>query len=306
MPDEIVNVFSIDVEDWFHILDLKTGVPRHTWLAQDSRVERNTERLLHLLRRHGTYATCFILGWIAEHYPSLVETIYLEGHEVATHGYGHELVYDQGPDPFRADVERSIELLKSLLFVQPQGYRAPGFSVTRETLWVFSILAELGLAYDSSIFPAARGHGGLQGAYPSAHRIELDRKRHLIELPISTTTMLGRRVAYCGGGYLRALPLRFISSAIREANAIGIPVVLYIHPRDIDPHQPRIPMPRIRRFKSYVGLNRAYDKLNALIQEFPFGRADRLVERLQSEQIPRVRVSSGTMVQVQSPGIVSE
>jgi polysaccharide deacetylase family protein (PEP-CTERM system associated) len=301
MSNDIVNIFSIDVEDWFHILDLKQGVDRDAWIDQESRVERNTERLLDLVRRHETQVTCFVLGWIAEHYPSLVETIYREGHEIATHGYGHQLVYEQSLDQFRQDLKRSCEVLRSTPFGPPLGYRAPGFSITKDSLWAFSILADLGLTYDSSVFPAARTHGGLQNSCSSPYRIQVGGGRSLIELPISTTRVCGRPVAYCGGGYLRLFPLKFIFREIRKANAMGLPVVLYIHPRDIDPGQPRIPMPPMRRLKSYIGLHKTYDKLNAILQEFPFGRADRVIDNLKLDETPLVRISAGTMLSVDVP-----
>jgi polysaccharide deacetylase family protein (PEP-CTERM system associated) len=292
MTTEIANVFSIDVEDWFHVLDLEQGIAPQQWSDQESRVERNTNRLLELLDNYNVHATCFVLGWVAEHHRSLVETIHQQGHEIATHGYGHELICEQSPDRFRADIRRSINVLEATVGFRPRGYRAPGFSITKNTLWALSILAESDLVYDSSLFPTTRGHGGLPGGCPTPHRIELDHQRHLVELPIATTTLFGRRIAYCGGGYLRLFPLKFICRAIQTANMAGIPVMLYIHPRDIDPDQPRIPMPATRRFKSYVGLRTAHQKLNSLLAEFAFGRADRLVESLGTDRIPIVRMSS--------------
>ncbi len=294
MSAEVTNVFSVDVEDWFHILDLDRGIARDDWSNQESRVEQNTSRLLDLLERHRTSATCFVLGWIAERHPGLIRAIDRQGHEIATHGYGHELIYELGADAFRNDVTRSLEVLGSIVGTQPRGYRAPGFSVTEETPWAFSVLGELGINYDSSVFPAVRGHGGIPGGQTTPYRIELAEDRELVELPITTAEVLGRRVAYCGGGYLRLFPLAFISRAIRRANRAGISVVLYVHPRDIDPDQFRIPMSAVRRFKSYVGLRKAHDKLNALLQEFPFGRADQLVASLASDDLPRIRLPSET------------
>ncbi len=299
MSNNIVNIFSIDVEDWFHILDLKNGIGFDMWSKQPSRVEQNTEQLLDLMRRHETKATCFILGWIAEHYPALVETIYREGHEIATHGYSHQLVYEQNPQQFREDLKRSCDLLKSTPFGPPLGYRAPGFSITEDSLWAFSIMADLGLTYDSSVFPAARTHGGLHNSSRSPYRIQVDGGRSLTEFPISTTKICGKPVAYCGGGYLRLFPRKFICREIRKMNAKGIPVILYIHPRDIDPGQPRIPMPPVRRFKTYIGMRKTLDKLNAILQEFPFDRADRVINNLEIEESPLFRISEGVMKPVE-------
>jgi polysaccharide deacetylase family protein (PEP-CTERM system associated) len=295
---QVENVFSVDVEDWFHILDIEEGVPPEAWQDQESRVEENTRRLLGLLRRHDTHATWFVLGWIAERYPALVKEIHREGHEIATHGFGHGLIYEQTPDVFRADVERSIQAIEGITLVRPRGYRAPGFSLTTQSLWALSVLSSLGLSYDSSLFPARRGHGGLPGSNPLPHRIDLDDERRLVELPIATTSLCGRRIAYCGGGYLRLLPLAFIRRMIRRSNAEGIPVVLYIHPRDIDPDQPRMPLPVARRFKSYVGLRKTYDKVSALLEEFPFGTAAGLLESVSIDELPGVRISSDFLEQV--------
>ena len=190
---------------------------------------------------------------------------------MASHGYGHELVPLLGPENFRADLERSIEAIEEASGTRPAGYRAPGFSISQREHWALDIVAELGLQFDSSIFPAERAHGGAPGADRLPHELALPSGRRLRECPISVTRILGREMAYCGGGYLRLFPYRFIRSRIAAANARGEPVVLYIHPRDIDPDQPRIEMPAGRRFKSYVGLGGAYEKLRRLLAEFRFG-----------------------------------
>ena len=272
------NVFSIDVEDWFHILDIGHACPIREWDRMESRVERNTDRLLALLDHFGVKCTCFILGWIAERHPALVKRICDAGHEIASHGYDHRLVYEQDPQLLRQDLERSISILQSVAGCVPGGYRAPGFSISSNTEWAFDVIAEAGFWYDSSVFPTRRTHGGMTSAASHIHERRLSSGRFLLELPISTTRLMGRDFAYCGGGYLRAFPYRFIASRIREANAAGEPVVVYVHPRDIDPDQPRLDMPLRRRLKSYLNLDTALDKLRRLLNEFSFTTACDVLE----------------------------
>lgn len=274
----IRNVFSIDVEDWFHILDIDRAYPMREWDRLESRVERNTDRLLTLLDRFGVRCTCFVLGWIAERHPALVRCICDAGHEIASHGHGHRLVYEQDPESLCQDLKQSISALRNAAGCTPGGYRAPGFSISSDTEWAFDVIAEAGFWYDSSVFPTNRAHGGMISAASHIHERKLSNGRSLLELPISTTRFMGHDLAYCGGGYLRAFPYRFIASRIRAANAAGEPVVVYIHPRDIDPDQPRLDMPLKRRLKSYLNLDTTLDKLTCLLSEFSFTTASDVLE----------------------------
>ncbi len=272
MSEPVLNAMTIDVEEWFHILEVDEAPDRAQWPALESRVERNTERLLEVLAAAGAGCTCFVLGWVAERHPALVRRIAEAGCEIASHGYGHELVREIGPERFRADVERSIDAIGAACGRRPQGYRAPGFSIDEEAApWAFEILSELGMRFDSSIVPGRAGHGGIPGAEPVPHALALGGGRTLLEFPISVTPLLGARVPYCGGGYLRLFPYRFVRSRIAAANRRGEPVMVYVHPRDIDPDHPRIKMPLRRRFRSYVNLSRTLDKLRGLLGEFRFG-----------------------------------
>jgi polysaccharide deacetylase family protein (PEP-CTERM system associated) len=267
---EILNAFSIDVEEWFHILDLENAPSPGRWSELEARIERNTERLLGVLDEAGVRCTCFVLGWVVEHHPELVRRIAAAGHEIASHGYGHERVDRLGPEGFRRDVERALVATQDLLGVRPVGYRAPGFSITERTPWAFEVLADLGLRFDSSIFPAAHGHGGIAAAERLPHRLSLPQGKELLEFPISVTTLLGRRTGYCGGGYLRLFPYPFVRSRILAANRRCEPVIVYVHPRDLDSQQPRIAMPARRRFKSYVNLRTTESKLRRLVRDFRF------------------------------------
>jgi len=262
------NILSVDVEDWFHILDLPTAPDLHAWHQLESRVEKNLHTILDLLERQGTKATLFVLGWVAEQYPNLVREAHRRGHEIASHGYAHQLVYSMTTAAFREDVIRSKRILEDLIGGPVLGFRAPGFSITPATPWAFGVLAEAGHTYDSSVFPARRAHGGFLGAALGPHRIDTDHGP-IVEFPISVTPLLGTRICFSGGGYFRLFPWAFIAASSRRANAENRPVVYYLHPREIDPDQPRLPMNALRRFKSYVNLGSTQGKLLRLTQTQP-------------------------------------
>ncbi len=258
------NVFSVDVEDWFHILDTDLAPSFEQWEMLPARVEQMTETLLEVMRAHQVWGTFFVLGWIADRYPSLVRRIKAEGHEIASHGYAHRLVYQQTAEQFREDLRRASEAIAAACGSTPRGYRAPGFSIRRQTLWALDILAEEGYAYDSSIFPARRGHGGIPGAHPLPFLFP----NGVVEFPISTLSILRYRLAYLGGGYLRSLPQSLILGQARAQSKRGIPLILYLHPRDIDPQQHRLRLELRRYFKSYVGLAGCLSKVKTLLAEF--------------------------------------
>ena len=264
------NVFSIDVEDWFNILDLELDFPLSEWGQLESRVERNTYWLLEALAKRQVTCTCFILGWFAEQFPQLIKDIADAGHEIASHGYAHGLVYELSEEEFVRDLTRSIDTIKDATGIHPAGYRAPGFSITEKCRWAFDHLIESSFQFDSSIFPAQRNHGGIVGEVKNIHVIMEKANKSLIEIPISTTRILGKDICFCGGGYLRALPTSIIKSKIQAHNADGLPAVLYIHPRDIDPEQPRMQMNAKRRFMSYYNLHTTKEKIERLLDEFNF------------------------------------
>jgi polysaccharide deacetylase family protein (PEP-CTERM system associated) len=272
VSEGIVNAMSIDVEEWFHILEVADAPLPAQWSGLDARVERNTERLLELLSDAGAGCTCFVLGWVAERHPRLVRRIADAGFEIASHGYAHELVRAIGPSRFRADVQRSIAAIGDACGRRPCGYRAPGFSIDEETTcWAFDILGELGMRFDSSIVPGRAGHGGVRAAEPLPHALPLRGGGTILEFPISVTSLAGARLPYCGGGYLRLFPYPFVRSRIAATNRRGEPAMVYVHPRDIDPDQPRIAMPLHRRFRSYVNLGTTFEKLRRLLRDFRFG-----------------------------------
>jgi polysaccharide deacetylase family protein (PEP-CTERM system associated) len=262
-------VFSIDVEDWFHIMDLRDAPHLERWGSLPSVVERNFFELLDMADAKNVRATCFFLGWVAEKYPSLVREAAARGHEVASHGYAHDLVYELTPERFLADVSRAKKLLEDQAGRPVTGYRAPGFSVTGDTPWFFEKLARAGYAYSSSVFPATRGHGGMASFTPDPCVVETP-SGPIREVPITVAPMLGKSMCFFGGGYLRLFPYALIRRMAEEVIAAGRPVVFYIHPREIDPKHPRLAMPLARRFKTYIGLRSTRGKLENLLRDFSF------------------------------------
>jgi polysaccharide deacetylase family protein (PEP-CTERM system associated) len=261
------SIFSVDVEDWFHILDVPGSPPLSKWSSLESRVEQNFMRLLDIFDEKGVRVTCFFLGWVAEKHPGLVTEASKRGHEVASHGYTHRLVYEMSDREFLEDVTRARKTLEDIAGSQVLGYRSAGFSTTEETPWYFNKLAEAGYQYDSSVFPAPRGHGGMKTGARAPHVVRSG-SGQIVEFPISVVTVLGRPICFFGGGYLRFFPYPVIRRMASKVLKEGRPVIFYIHPREIDPHHPRLPMPAIRRFKSYVNMGTVESKIKSLLSEF--------------------------------------
>jgi polysaccharide deacetylase family protein (PEP-CTERM system associated) len=259
------NIISIDVEDWFHLLELDSTPDIAQWDTLESRVEGAFRRLLEELDEAGVKVTCFFLGWVAERFPQLVREALSSGHEVASHGYGHQLVYTQTAREFASDIRRGKAVLEDITGTEVSGYRAPGFSITLDTPWAFEEIASAGFKYDSSIFPAARGHGGIRDGRIAPYRVETD-SGPLLELPMSVLPVLGWRIFVFGGGYLRLTPCYLIERLCRSVNRAGRPVIFYLHPREIDPGHPRLAMSPVRKFKSYVNINGTMPKLRRLLQ----------------------------------------
>jgi polysaccharide deacetylase family protein (PEP-CTERM system associated) len=259
-------IFSVDVEDWFHILDVPGAPALSEWSRLPSRVEKNFTRLLDIFSEHNAQVTCFFLGWIGERFPHLVREAVNRGHEIASHGYGHRLVFEQSQSEFYDDVRKARLSLEDTAGAPVIGYRAPGFSTTTDTPWFFETLAEAGYHYDSSVFPAHRGHGGIPDARRDPYRVD---GVGILELPITVADFMGRGMCFFGGGYLRFFPYWLIRKKVNEVIADGRPVVFYIHPREIDPAQPRLPMKAIRTFKTYVNLETTEPKVRRILQEFP-------------------------------------
>lgn len=269
------HALSFDIEDWFHIVDIPELEDVSTWDKRPSIVEEKTDLILSILAEHDTKATFFVLGWIAQKYPSISKKIVAEGHELGTHSYWHRRVYELSPKEFYDDLKLSIDLLESQTGVKIKGFRAPSFSIIPGAEWAFETIQEVGLEYDASLFPAQRGHGG----YPCIQQAHLINtvKSNLRELPMSVATLGSIKIPFSGGGYLRTLPLWAIKKGFRSFEKKNIPVVVYLHPRDFAPEQPIVKMPIHRKLKSYIGLKTTEMKLRALLQEFEFGTCEEVL-----------------------------
>ena len=270
MDGKPTNAFSVDVEDYFQVAALAPAIPRESWADRESRVERNTDRILALLEERGIRGTFFVLGWIAERHPALVRRIAAAGHEIASHGYSHQLIYTQSPTEFHAETSRSKHLLEDLCGTAVQGYRAASFSITRRSLWALDVLAELGFRYDSSIFPIRHDRYGIPGAPEAPGPITTPSGATLIEFPMCAARWCGVRVPVSGGGYFRLLPFPVTRWGLRQINARGRPFTFYLHPWELDPDQPRVEVSRLSRFRHYTNLHCCEDRLRRLLAEFPF------------------------------------
>lgn len=268
----ITNALTFDVEDYFQVSAFEKRVRYEDWGKFESRVAGNTRRILDLLDSGGTKATFFVLGWVAEREPALVREIAERGHEVASHGFSHRLVYRMTPEEFREDVRRSKELLESITSRAVRGFRAPSFSIVTETLWGLEVLAELGFQYDSSIFPVVHPCYGMPRHERFPHRVSSagNGSPGLVEFPLSTARIGGWNVPVAGGAYLRLFSHRFIRWGLRRLNAAGRPGILYLHPWELDPDQPRIPCSLATRLRHYLGLRRTEAALRKLLGEFRF------------------------------------
>lgn len=272
MRSSILNAFSVDVEDYFQVAALAPAIPRDSWPRRESRVERNTQVLLDLLAERGIRGTFFVLGWIAERHPGLVKRIAAAGHEVASHGFSHQLIYTQSPGEFREETARSKRLLEDLIGAAVIGYRAASFSITGRSLWALDTLIDLGFRYDSSIFPIRHDRYGIPGASPEPGTITAPSGRALAEFPMSAASFLGLNVPVSGGGYFRLLPLGVTLRGLTQINrAHGRPFTFYLHPWEVDPGQPRVRVGWLSRFRHYTNLERCEPRLKRLLSEFRFG-----------------------------------
>jgi polysaccharide deacetylase family protein (PEP-CTERM system associated) len=269
---------TVDVEDYFHVSAFDAVVSRDSWSTRESRVEANTDRLLDLFDAAGVRGTFFILGWVAERCPSLVQRIAARGHELASHGYHHQLLYRLTPDEFRGDVRRARALIEDVSGTRVSGYRAPSFSVVKSTLWALDVLLEEGYRYDASIFPVHHDRYGIPDAERHAHQVARA-GGSLVEFPGSTVRLAGTNLPIAGGGYFRLLPYAWTRWGIRRVNRVEKkPVVFYLHPWEIDPDQPRIPVGLTTRLRHYSGLSRTEHRLARLMREFRFDSIRALLE----------------------------
>lgn len=268
----MLNVISVDVEDYFHPSEVQASAGSADWERLPSRVESSTGRCIDLLARHGVRGTFFVLGWVAERFPALVRRIADAGHEVACHSYRHQLVYELGPARFREDTERGMKAISDACGVQPLGYRAPSYSVRRDSLWALEILAELGFRYDSSIYPIVHDRCGIPGFPRQGQWMDTPSGR-ILEIPPAAVQLSANRTAPVGGGgYLRLLPYAYTAAGIRRLNEMDqIPACMYFHPWEIDTGAPRMAKGALARLRTYLGLGAMERKLDRMLTDFKFG-----------------------------------
>ncbi|MBK8891970.1 MAG: XrtA system polysaccharide deacetylase [Azonexus sp.] len=271
--EKVINALTIDVEDYFQVSAFAPHIPRSDWPARECRVERNVDRILLMLDQHGVKATFFALGWLAERYPEVIRRIVAEGHELASHGYGHERASDQTDAAFFADINLAKLILEDLAGQEVKGYRAPSFSIGAKNLWAFDCLERAGYRYSSSIYPIRHDHYGMPEAPRHAHVIG-----GLLEIPATTLRFLNRNWPASGGGYFRLMPYGLSRWMLRRVNhSDRLPAVFYFHPWEIDSEQPRIPgISAKTRFRHYVNIHHMEARLHRLLGDFRWGRMDEL------------------------------
>jgi len=280
------NILTVDLEDWFVVENLKGNIDYREWDDLPSRVVVNAERLLEIFDRHEVRATFFVLGWIADRFPHLIQNIALHGHEIACHSFRHIMVNKVDKDIFKSDTEMAIQAIKKACGVAPSGYRAPSWSIDSSTPWAFEILARLGFSYDSSIFPVKHDIYGDPMGPKDIFRMKLESGRLLYEIPASTINVWGKNIPIGGGGYLRHSPLWYTYGVIKKLNGGGKPAVMYVHPWELDSDMPRLKgLSLLQRYRQYGSISTLMRKLEKLLEEFEFGSAGEYIERIKRKPI---------------------
>lgn len=267
----IKNALTIDVEDYFQVAALAEAVDREDWSSMEYRVEKNTDQLLELLDRKDLRATFFTLGWVAERSPELVRRIQKAGHEVASHGYSHQLVYSQTPEVFREETRKSKSILEDITGQPITGYRAASYSITAQSRWALDILCEEGFEWDSSIFPVHHDRYGMPGTPHEPYRLKAPNGGELLEFPLSTCPIGSYRLPIAGGGYFRLYPYWLSRWGLGKINRAGQPFIFYLHPWEIDTGQPRLKVSALSKFRHYNNLDKCMERLDKLTNDFRFG-----------------------------------
>lgn len=268
----LVHAMTIDVEDYYQVSAFESVISPQDWEQWPSRVVDNTERLLLMFEQAQIKATFFVLGWVADKYPELVKTIHAQGHEIASHGYSHQLIYNQSQELFREETAKSKAILENLIQTPVTGYRAASYSITSKSLWALDVLAELGFTWDSSIFPVRHDRYGIPASPRGPYTINTN-KGVITEFPLTTAKLLGQTVPAAGGGYFRQYPYSLSRWLFRQAaKETNQPQIFYLHPWEIDPNQPRIPgASRFSKFRHYTNLSRCEARLAQMLKDFKFG-----------------------------------
>ena len=273
-----LHAISFDVEEFFHVANLKERFPKTAWQEVPSRLDVGMEALFDVLDRTDTKATFFFLGWVAERHPQWVRRCVDAGHEVASHGYEHEFLWNlEGPEGFDLDLAKTEDALIAAGAPRPIGFRASTFTLTRETFWAFDVLARRGYAYDSSVHPVRHPVYGIPDFDPGISRVETEGGA-VLEFPVATLPVLGRNLPMGGGGYFRLFPGALTRAAVAHLEKRDRPVAMYLHPWEFDPEQPRQPAPWFKRFRHYVNLDRTLPRLEKLLARFRFGTMRAVLE----------------------------
>ncbi len=269
----VTHAMTVDVEDYFHVAAFAKVIKPSDWHQWPSRVEANTDKLLQLFADHNLKITFFVLGWVAERHPQLVKRICAQGHELASHGYSHQLVYQQTPEVFRSETAKSKQILEDLAQQPVTGYRAASYSITRKSLWALDVLAELGFTWDSSIFPTRHDNYGIPGSPEEPYTLITSSGARLTEFPLTTAKVLGQSIPAAGGGYFRQYPYALSRWLFKRASQNQTrPQIFYLHPWEIDPGQPRVPNASwFSNFRHYTNLKRCLPRLEQLLADFQFG-----------------------------------
>lgn len=275
------NALTVDVEDYFHVSAFSRSIRPEEWGRHECRVEQNTDKLLELFADKNTSATFFVLGWVAERYPDVVRRIADGGHEVACHGFSHQLVYNQSPQTFYEETQKSKALLEDQAQRPVKGYRAASYSITNKSLWALDTLLQLGFAYDSSIFPIHHDRYGIPDAPRRPYMVQAPGGGELAEFPLSTRKLLNYHLPISGGGYFRLFPYWFTRNSLRIVNKKeSLPFVFYLHPWEVDPEQPRVKASLLSRFRHYNNLRKCESRLRRLLSDFRFTTAEKVLTNL--------------------------
>ena len=276
----INNVLTIDVEDYFQVAALSDAISVNEWENIPTRVERNTNKILDLFDEHNVKGTFFTLGWVADRYPSLVKEIDRRGHEVASHGYSHQLIYSQSKDVFRDETFKSKNILEDITGKAVDGYRAASYSITKESLWAIDILVEAGFKYDSSIFPVRHDRYGIVNSPKEPYVIKGPEGGEIVEYPLTTYSMLGQDLPVAGGGYFRLYPYWLTNYFYRSLNSKGKSFAFYLHPWEVDPEQPKVEVSWFSKFRHYNNLHKCSKRLSKLLSNYQFLPMRKELERL--------------------------
>ncbi|MES9851637.1 MAG: XrtA system polysaccharide deacetylase [Candidatus Thiodiazotropha sp. L084R] len=280
-PDKIINAITVDVEDYYQVSAFNKQVEKAKWETFESRVYNNTHRILKIFDEKEIKGTFFILGWVAERNQKLVKEIHDLGHEVACHGYSHDLVYKQTPEQFLEETSKSKQILEDIVGASVNGYRAASYSITSKSLWAIDILSECGFTYDSSIFPIIHDRYGIPGADTKPHIFQTDKGNKIVEFPLSTVGVLNRRFPISGGGYFRLFPYWLSNKGLsRVNNHDNVPFIFYMHPWEIDEGQPKIKSSMLSEFRHYNNIDKFETRLLKLIDDFEFSTVSDVLRRL--------------------------